>query len=351
MVRHKYLIDPVKRTKDMNESEFTKYTGIANAQTEPTEPNIVEEIRKQFYDQHLTDANRAKLDKIWGFISQKIKTNAGLAAFILDYEGAKSRFFFPWLVNVFRSPSTALEMAYGAGTDVDGNWIHSVPTSDQIEFFIRNDPTFVYNRERQLLVADLATTFQDLSYNCYDHKSKVVDLGAGRLAWARWHNFDFDPGRQTILAFDKDPTINYEELFGSKEAMEMMGLKFKHGDLMAQINNPECMGSDLIILGGVASYIRSDVFTQAVVMPAYHLLNPNGIFFFDLQVDCPYLRRSMSIFDWPKMYLADSAEAAIASMEKIRKALWAEGHKMSAEYTVDTYNASPSAVMVALQKL
>lgn len=349
MLKHISLTDPIVRTKDMEVIEFTKYTDIRKAQVGQTEPRIVKEIHDQFYDAHTEPESQENMNKLWEFIRPKIEENAGLAAFILDYKGAESDFFFPWLYNVFRSPSLALEMAYGSGDDVYGNWIKKVPETDPIDFFIRNDPTFVYNRERQLYVADLVTTVQDYSYACPEHLSKVVDFGAGRLAWARWHGFQFKPEVQKVYAFDKDPSIKLEDIFGTK--LETLGLEFKHGDLMVQVNNPMCMGTDLAILGGVATYIRKDVLEQAVVMPIYHLMNPGGVFFFDLQIDCPYLQRSMNIFDWPKMFLADNVENAIANVEEIRKDLWTGGCKMSAEYAVDTYNESPTAIMVTLQKL
>lgn len=349
MLKHIGLYDPVVRTKDMETTEFTKYTRIRSGQMWCTDPKIVNEISEQFYKEHATTDNQENLDRIWKFVEPKISKNIGLAAFIMDYDGAKSRFFFPWLYNVSHSPSLALEMSYGAGEDVDGNWIDKVPETDPIDFFVRNDPTFVYNRERQLYVADLVTTIQDYSYTCPEHLSKVVDFGAGRLAWARWHGFQFKPEVQKIYAFDKDESINMESIFETN--LESLGLEFRHGDLMVQVNNPLCMGVDLAILGGVATYIRKDIFEEAVVMPIYHLMNPGGVFFFDLQINCPYLQRSMSIFDWPKMYLADTIEDAIKTAESIRKALWLKNCKTSAEYILDTYNESPTAIMVTLQKL
>lgn len=350
MLRHLHLIDPVERTKDMDVTEFTKYTDIRKAQVGQTDPKIVDSIMQEFYDKHLQTSNHEKLDKIWGYIRPEVEKNAGLAQFIMDYDGAGSEYFFPWLINIARSPSLALEMSYGAGTNLNGDWVQKVPKDDPIDFFVRNDPTFVYNRERQLYVADLVTTVQDNDFGCFEHLSKVVDFGAGRMAWARWHNFQFKPSNQEILAFDKDSSIKAEELFNGKDPKKL-GLTFKHGDLMAQVNNIDCREANLIILGGVKSYIRDDVFTQAVMMPIYHLLAPSGVFYFDMQIDCPYLQRSMSIFNWPEIYLPESAEVAIGKIESMRKDFWRKGLKFNAEYAVDTYNESPTAIMVTLQKL
>lgn len=357
MQRHQYLHDPVERTADMNITEFTKYTDIVKNQIGPTENSLVKEIKDRYFkfvDSHSsTEEERSQATKAWEYVLPKIEINAGLANFILDYRGAESLYFFPWLINVSRSPSTALEMAYGAGEDIFGEWKYDVG-EDPIDFFVKNDPTFVYNRERQLYVADLASSVYDNAIVTYEeHPRKIVDFGAGRLAWARWHGFKFASAYVCINAYDKDPSIDFNEIFNIDNAEESLGIRFKHGDLMTFVNDPEAAYADLAILGGVASYIHQKVFMQAVVMPIYHLLNRGGIFFFDLQIDCPYLRRSMAIFDWPKMYLDGRSSVAetIAEVEQMRKQFWHEGLKFGVEYAVDTYNESPSALMVTMQKL
>ena len=349
MLRHLGLIDPIDRTRNMDVVEFTKYTDIKAVQVGQTDSEVVNEIKVQFYQSHFNGKNQDKLDRLWGFIRPKVEENAGLAQFILDYEGARSRFFFPWLYNAYHSPSLALEMSYGAGDDINGVWHDKIPESDQIDSFVKNDPTFVYNRERQLMVADHVTTIQDISHGCPEHISRVVDFSAGRMAWARWHGFQFKPDIQRIYASDRDRSIDIEKVFEADPAS--LGLEYVYGDIMAQVNNAMYMGADSVILSGIATCIRKDVLTQAVVMPIYHLMNPGGTFFLDFQIDCPYLKRNMSIFDWPKMYLADNVENAIGEVESIREDLWKNGCKMSAEYTVDTYNESPTAIVVIMQKL
>lgn len=356
MLRHDFLVDHVKRTADMNITEFTKYTEIVKTQVGPTDSQLVEEIRKRYFrfveEKTPSKAEYEKAMEAWEFVLPKIKMNAGLATFILDYKGAESLYFFPWLMNVDKSPSTALEMAYGAGEDIFGYWNNGI-SNDPIVFFVENDPTFIYNRERQLHVADLVSTIWDKAHrrNSEELPTKIVDFGAGNMAWARWHGVKLNPGIIDIYAYDKDSSINPDLLFG--EALTNLSIKFRHGDLMAYVNDPEAVNAELIILGGVATYIPKQIYYQAVFMPIYHLLSDGGIFFFDLQLDCPYLRRSMSIFDWPKMYLEgrENATNAIAEIEEMRKKYWAEGLKFSAEYALDTYNEFPSALMVTLQKI
>ena len=348
MLVHDELYDPVKRTKDMKESEFTKYVKIRDAQkkNQPTDSKKVEKIRDIFYSTHQS-IDKENLDKLWEFVGPKIEQNAGLAEFTIDYGGAESDFFFPWLVSVYTSPSEALEMSYGAGNDLTGKWVMSVPEDDKIDTFVRNDPTFVYNRERQLFVADLVTSFQDRSSK--ERKTKIVDIGAGRMAWARWHGFQFKPEIQSIYAADRDVTIDVKKLFNQN--ISELGLEYETLDMAEQLRSPKCRDADLIMLGGVATYYPMELFASTVIAPIYQLLKTGGVLYFDLQINCPYLLRSMKIFDWPPMKLKDNIAAAIDVVEKVRKKLWSEGMKFGAEYTLDTYNEVPTATMITFTKL
>lgn len=347
MKRHANLSDPVVRTRDMQEREFTKYIKICEIQSGTVDPMVMDEIKNQLYSSHKC-IDKEALDKIWNFMEPRLKNNAGLASFCLDHNAAKSDYFFPWLINLSKSPSEALEMAYGAGTRMDGEWVYPIPEDDPIDFFVRNDPAFVYNRERQLYVADLATTVYD---NAWDRTevSKIVDFGAGRLAWMRWHGFYSQREFLRIYAFDKDPSIDPQELFD--EDLYQLGVSFKKGDFIVELTNPDCRDANLVILGGVASYIPADIFAEQIIPAAHQLLLPGGYFFFDKQIDCPCLQWSMKVFDWPDMYLPASATEAIYAVEQARKALWQKGYKFGAEYTLDTYNECPTAVMVTFQKI
>ena len=349
MLKHDELFDPVKRTREMREEEFTKYVEIREKQladgNEKADSGLVNEIYDVFYSKH-EEIPRNRLNKIMDSISPKISRNAGLAQFTVDYGGAESDFFFPWLMSVYSSPSAALEMSYGAGYNLMGDWTKNVPESDKIYDFVRNDPTFVYNRERQLFVADLVMTVHDKRRGRF---SKVVDLGAGRMAWARWHGFKFKPREQQVLAFDIDSSIKPDSMF--RNYLGLLGVEYEIKDMAHALNNPNCQDADLVMLGGVASYYPLKLFTESVIVPVYRLLKNDGVFFFDLQLDCPYLQRSMKIFDWPELQLKGDALKNIGAVEAVRKELWARGMKFSAEYALDTYNATPSAVMVTFNKI
>ncbi len=345
MKRHK-LLEPVIR--DGKEIEFARYVVIHKQQVGPTKRELFDLLKDEFYASH-TSVEKSKLDKIWEFIGPKIENNAGMAEFTKDNQGHKSDYFFPWLINVFRSPATALEMSYGAGSDLNGDWTEGIlNTNDPLVPFIKDDPAFVYNRERQLYVADLANSVQDL-IKSQGRKAKIVDFGAGRLAWIRKHGYVLSAEQASIYAFDRDPSIKPEELFSSN--LEDLGIYFKHGNFAAQFKNPDCQNADLIIMAGLASYIKAADFVGKIIPAIYRLLNPDGIFFFDLQLDCPCYRHSMDILDWPEFKLPSNIGDAIHDVEKSRRMLWEKGIKFSAEYQPDTYNTIPSGVMVTMQKI
>lgn len=343
MLRHNFLFNPIKQTRIMEPEEFTKYIEM---HTTFTNPRTIEEIKQRFYSSHQGVA-KTELDRIWSPIEVRIINNSALAEFILDYGGAESDFFFPWLQSVATSMSEALEMAYGSGYGVDGKWYDQVPEQDNIADFIHNVPTFVFQRERQLMMADLVSWAEDIGKD--NEPAKVIDLGAGRMAWARRHGFQFKGDVVKILAVDKDTTVKPDNLF---KVPESTGIKYEQSDFIRWLNTTTVKeDADLIMLGGVASYFPLPKFVEVILKPVYRVLKPNGAFFFDLQLDCLQYEWTIKLFDWSKMQLEKSADEAIAKVENIRRQLWEAGMKFSAEYSVDTPNALPSAVMVTFQKI
>jgi len=345
VLKFEELYDPIQRTAVMEDATVERYAEINKDRPGKVDPGIIEQVRDAFYESH-KDTETSFLDYMWALVSPRFSW--GLVQFILDYHGAESNFFFPWLVEIGNSPSGALELAYGAGYDLAGNWVTKIPHSDPIDIFVRNDPALVYNRERQLATANLVLSLAVMRDPESEYRVKVVDFGAGRLAWARWHGLHLSSVFEEVLAFDKDLTIVPSELFDRD--LKDLGITYRHGDLMSQLGNPACKDADAIILGGVATYFQFDVFAEAVLKPVYRLLGKHGIFFFDLQLGCPVFRRNASIFGWPTMNLPSTAAEAIAMVEKVRQRLWKSGVKYSAEYSLDTYNASPTALMITFAK-
>lgn len=351
MIRHYKLIDPIERTREMTLDEFVKYIDIRDEQLRDgtiTDPALIDKIHGIFFKTH-PKISKKHLNEIWDFVRPMIEENAALAQFILDYDGAISNYFFPWLMTVATSPSAALEMAYGTGLSVGGKWSPwATVDQDAIEDFVRNVPTLVYNRERQLFMADLVSSIKDNGKSW--HPTKVVDLGAGRMAWARWHKFIFDDDVQKIIAVDKDPGIDPAALFAPR-SLKNLGIEYVKSDIHTWLRETKEKDIDLVMLGGVASYYPQDIFVETIMRPVYKLLKTGGAFFFDLQLECPQYEWTTKLFNWPEMKLASSATEAIGQVERIRRDLWRSGIRFSAEYTVDTCNEYPSAVMVVFGKI
>ena len=348
MLMNREIFNPIRVIDGMSDDLFEKYIEIRDNQLKlaPTMPELTTEIRKTFYESH-PDVAKDNLDKMWAFMFPMISRNEALAQFILDYGGAESDFFFPWVRAVATSPSEALELSYNAGRNLNGDWVPDIPQEDKINFFVYNLPTLAFNRERQFRVADLVTS--DKAVFGFGG-SKVVDLGAGRMAWARYHGFKFKPRIQEIIACDRDPSIQPDLLFAPKSLKDIR-LTYKRSDIMQELQETDCADASLVILQGVASYYPSGVFKETIVKPVYNCLRNGGSFFFDLQLNHISYEWSVRVFGWPEMGLPDSASEAIDAVEVLRKSLWRDGMRFQAEYMLDTYNALPLSVMVVFTKI
>lgn len=368
MIRHNRLFNPIAQTRVMDTSEFIRYIRLRELCEwfpvgEESTRKRVDEIREDFYSAH-SDVAGSRLDEVWAYVGSMVEKNPALARFIIDHNATKSGYFFPWLMTIVQSPSAALELAYGNGFDAYGNWVNGIPEEDEIDDFVKNVPTLVYQRERQFLMADLVSSVKENGQrdrSAFEHRLPVVvDLGAGRMAWARYHGFRFDSAYLKVIAVDKDPGIDPEKLFEpfapkgryvESDTLSYLGLEFQKADILPWLATTDLRDVDLIMLGGVASYFPLPAFTEAVIKPAYKILREGGSFFFDLQLECPQYEWTIKMFGWPEMKLMKTAAEAITQVEAIRMQLWEAGLKFNAEYHLDTACANPSAVMIIFQKL
>ena len=335
------LVEENQQNAIIPTADFERYAELSLSKKEPNMV-VVETILQNFYDSHPKVAPE-RLEAIVSRVGPVIRTNLGLATLIQDYEAWKSEFFFPWLISTWTSPSLALETAYGDGYDLDGIF-RVIPSDDPLAYFAKNDPTFVYNRERELVMAELAIDARE--YATPMTRSKIIDLGAGQMAWVRHTGFPLSPMYQHIYAYDRDPRIEPNRIFSS-----MNGITYEHWDIKSAFEDQRNNEADLVLIGGVASYMPITTFRDKILIKAYHKLKPNGVCFFDMQLDCPYLKRSTSVFGWPGLMLTQDAEEAFRNIELLRKSLAREGLVMSATYQPDTRNEVPSAIMVTMRKL
>ena len=331
-------------TKVIEDAVFEKYIKICAEQRGPTNPRLVKRLEEIFFESHADKVAEEKLRKIWQIVEGPLQKNEGLANFALDFGGSRSNHFYPWLLSVPKSPSEALEMAYGGGRNLEGEFEY-VEDDPWYMDAARNLPTLAFHRERQLTVANLVTVAKGAGSG---EIVKVVDLGAGRMDWARMHGFVLEPDIMKIEAYDKDPTIKPHELFpmGEKES----GVTYTSCDIAEALHMMQGPMANVILMQGVASYYPMELLTS-ILARVHSLLWRNGVFFFDLQLDCVYYRWSVVTFGWPEMNLMKSAAEAIDMVEGLRRSLWDKGYKFGAEYALDTYNKSPAAVMVTLTKI
>ena len=357
---HKGLFDPILRSnKGMSDDMFRKYIEIfdGNQIGIPTTPGLPTKIKEEFFDSH-KDVDEVVLKGIWSVLYDRIASNEAFARFVSDFHGAESDYFFPWLLSVAKSPSEALELSYNAGRNLMGKWVDSIPENDPINKFVVGMPTVAYNRLRQLTVADLVMSERDIQDGLYvydqsylingEYKSKVLDLGAGRMAWARHHGFTFSPA-QIIYAVDTDPNINPKELFS--EDPKSLGLYYDKDDLVGSLQkNMLYVGATLVILQGVASYFPTEVFREHILKQVYSRLTRNGRFFFDLQIEHISYVWGCKLFGWPQMNMPKTVSEAIDIVEGMLRELHKHGKHFRASYEPDSYNRDPLSVMVTLTK-
>ena len=337
------LFNPIEKTRTIEDAEFQKYLDIRKEQMGPTNPRLVKRVKEIFYESHAEELSEAELMNVWNSVVWALEKNAALAEFALDYGGARSSHFFPWLMSVKESSSEALEMAYGYARNLRGEFEYAGEDPWYMDA-VRNLPTLAFHRERQLAVANLVAVGRG---TISEGRAYVVtDLGAGRMDWARMHGLKL--GGMLIRACDKDPSIVLDKLF--PDGTEANGIFYRKIDIAEALQRKMGFGSNIIIMQGVASYYPTEMLTKTLAA-VHGMLELGGGFFFDLQLDTVYYRWSVSTFGWPEMKLAASAEEAISIVERIRRYLWSQGMKYQAEYTLDTYNASPAAVMVTMTKI
>lgn len=324
---------------------FRKYIDISDGkQGLPTSPQILAEVKYRFFHSHQSSKTKC-YEELWNKLCHMVMNNEAFAQFTLDYKGAESEFFFPWIVSVATSPSEALELSYNAGRNIAGEWFDCISARDPINFFVRNLPTLAYNRERQATVARLVEMDRERFGD-----SRVIDLGAGRMAWARHCGFEFEPTRQKIVACDKDATIDPTKLFPGGE-LGPSGLVYKKEDITELLKDSSLEDVSLAIMQGVASYYSGDALRELIVRPVGDKLRVGGSFFFDLQLAHISYEWSVKTFHWPAMNLPKIIESAIEIVEKIRGRLWNENMRFGADYRVCTYNSAPLSMKVLLTKL
>ncbi|MBR3257202.1 class I SAM-dependent methyltransferase [Candidatus Saccharibacteria bacterium] len=267
-------------------------------------------------------------------IIPRLRTNHGLAQFMEDY-GVKSAYFIPWLLEV---PSArCLEGAFGWGYDIAGNWKKIEPEDPFFRWTVQ-EPMFKYLRERAGRTADLVKG-----------KNRVLVLGAGYLPEFRKACYEPRVDKQEVLAFDIDPNVNTHAIELELKKISNISISYRSLSIQSFFKMKDNYGHfDAIIMNGIQSYYLDKL--EENIVNCFHLLNPNGVFVFDLQLMHWNLARDAIVFDFkttPQMQLIESKERAT---EKVRNIIRRYIPTASLVVTPDSTNNPPTGVMFAVNK-
>ena len=243
-------------------------------------------------------------DKIWKQILPLL-VNPAMAKFCQDTKAMESEFFPMWLCTVPRA--VALEVAYGYSTDLNG--VHRViPTNDPLAVWV-DEPVFKYLRWRDAIAADLI------------HGMELLFFGAGWLPELRYTRFLEQHFRleQSYYCCDQDPLINLEQLL-DREMLPSFDYRLVTIDQMIAearvMKSNRGYGFNTIVAKGVMSY-QIDAL-PAVIAAAMELMEPNGVFVFDLQLKHWTLVRNALLFNWSadgKFKLLETVEDAVKTVK------------------------------------
>lgn len=344
MYSHSYIVNPIQGNADY--SLYDKHLRDLESWSIANKDEKIKEINNDFFEANSALSDNNEVRSIWTRVEKMLQENPALINFVLDYQCAKSRYFFPWLINVSRNPARAIELLYGEGDDLEGNWVTNIHDStDQIANFIRNDPLAIYYRETQQRIAELSATLYDGGWS-ENGKKKIVVFNSGYMPWLNHYGFMVDTDFIEINAFDTDPFVHADYLTS-------LGVNFKHGNAISQMKNIDCKEADLIIYGpeyGNLDITPLRVFYDKIIKPAYHLLNLGGELIFDIKLNSPMIDYLQDVFCWPLVQQYQGLEETIADFERERRAIWKEGCKFSTEYFVDNNDREPTAVQIVMTK-
>ena len=197
-------------------------------------------------------------DEYWNIIDQKgkVKNRSRLA----------SEFFIPWVaVEVPRS--IALEVVYGYGLDIYGNY-REIPKTDPFFYFVYKNDLFAAIAERGIATTRILNELKP---------RKMAFLAAGMAPEFRHLGYTLKRGQKAIL-IDNDPTINSTDLL--KDLPFKNNITYLEENITTAITNPELKGQDVIVANGIICYVW-DKFPQ-ILGAVKNLLNPHGTFIFEL---------------------------------------------------------------------
>lgn len=281
-----------------------------------TPPELIETLREEFYFSRGEERGVPKdvLDNAWRILAYFLPN----PAFALYYDSycKDSDNFIHWLS---AAPALKVFDAFGVSYNLRGG-LEQTPRDDDHFWWSKNLTIMQYLRWRARVAAWVVEEqHQEMmeSGQLSEHPQRICSLGAGGLPEFTMVNYQLDTGLQDVWAFDSDPQDDLLNYLRKQE--KLSGIAYHREDLMSVLRSEQLHGKfNAVTMNGLMSYIP-DQTRREVVMGAYALLAPGGVFGFDLQMEYHEMAWANSLFGWSErapIYLSDSTEY-------VRK--WAEG--------------------------
>lgn len=196
-------------------------------------------------------------DKYWDIVDpeHKVENRCRLA----------SSFFIPWIaVEVPRS--IALEVVYGYGLDLYGNY-REIPKSDPFFYFTYKNDLFAAIAERGIKTTELLREL---------NPKKILFLAAGMAPEFRHLGFTLHENQQATLV-DNDPTINSIELL--KDVPFKENITYLNENIISAIVRPELKNQNAIVANGIICYLWEEI--VLILSAIYNMLDSGGSFIFE----------------------------------------------------------------------
>lgn len=311
-----------------------KAAGVLN---NDTPPSVIEELGEVFEQTcRRMEVDPEKKKQIWDKVSQLLQ-NPSMAKFCEDTKAMESEFFPMWLCTVPRA--VALEVAYGYSTDLNGKH-RPIPDSDPLAVWV-DEPVFKYLRYRDSIAAKLL------------HGKELLFLGAGWLPELRFSGFlkTRFSAEQKFYCCDQDPEINLKALL-EPEILESFDYRLETMDkMLAEMQamvTGRGYGFNTVVAKGVLSYQLEAL--PKVVQAVMDLLEPNGVFIFDLQLKHWTLVRNALLFNWSAGGKFKLLETVIEAINVVQESCLGTNHFEKIVIQPDEVNDEPVGVVFTVRK-
>lgn len=209
-----------------------------------------------------------------------------------------SEFFIPWIATLVPR-AIALEVVYGYGIDIYGEY-REIPETDPFLYFTYKNDLFKAIAERGIKTIELLDK---------QRSKKIGFLAAGMAPEFRHLGLELKK-RQSAILVDNDPTINPEDLL--KDLPSQDRITYVQEDISKAVAEQKFKGCDAVVANGIICYVWN-MFPQ-LLGAMVSQIKSGGSFIFELYPHHWEWARNRDIkgFYLPLKLFEDSDEAAQA---------------------------------------